>query len=91
MFFGQDFNRETPYGASPELRYGDPIIVRSLRDVNKIPTIFDFQNLIENHRDAFDRSNVKVSYFVNVVYIVYKFVDPSFQLEQRRRKKAAQK
>lgn len=91
IFYGQDFRRDSPYGASPELRYGDPVIVKKLEDVKKIPTRFDFQSLIESHRDAFDRSNVRVAYFINVVYIVYKFIDPSFQLDQRRRKKTAGK
>lgn len=86
VFFGQDFRQDSPYGASPEFRHGDPIIVKTLSDVKKIPTKFDFQQLIESHRDAFDRSNVRVAYFINVVYIIYKFIDPTYQLSTRRRK-----
>lgn len=41
-----------------------------------MPTSFDFDQLIHAHRHAFENSSVYVHRFVNIVYLIYRFVEP---------------
>jgi hypothetical protein len=74
LFYGLDHRATNQSGAAPELSYGDPIIIKNILDVNKIPTYFDADELIRSHSNAFDNSNVRVHSFVNIVYLIYRFV-----------------
>jgi hypothetical protein len=91
----------TGQGAAPELKYGGAVIVNSLSDVKKIPTSFDFDQLVEAHRFAFSDSSVHVHRFINVVYLIYSYSDlvasstsagtGSGDSDQRRRQKTGLK
>lgn len=76
IFYGHDHRAGNLSGASPELKFGDTILVQSLGDVSKIPTSFDFETLARQHRFSFESSDVRVAEFINIIYLVYRFVDP---------------
>lgn len=89
LFYGHDHRGSNVAGAAPELRYGQTVIVRSLLDLDSIPTSFNADELLASHRHAFQDSNVHVHSFVNVVYLIYRFVDVGGSLvgrTQRRRR-----
>jgi len=75
VFFGQDFGEGNISGAAPQLRFGESVVVKTLGDVSKIPTHFDFEQLAKNHRHSFESSNVRVHSFLNVVYLVTRFFE----------------
>jgi len=77
IFYGHDFraNSLLAGGASPELKYGETILVRNLDDLRKIPTSFDFDTLARDHRFSFQSSDVRVAEFINIIYLVYRFID----------------
>ena len=74
LFYGQDHRAGNDAGAAPELRFGSTIIVRSMLDVGRIPSSFDSEALILSHRNAFANSNVRVHRFLNVIYLIYRYV-----------------
>ena len=86
VFYGHDYRAGNLLGASPELRYGDPYIVRTLGDVAQLPTVFNFEELAHAHRYAFQHSGVRIARFLNVVYLVYRFIPPP-PLQRRRRRR----
>jgi hypothetical protein len=76
LFYGHDHRAQNVAGAAPELQFGGTTIVRVLADVDSIPITFDQQTLVDNHRVAFqESSNVKIHSFVNIVYLIYRYVD----------------
>jgi len=77
VFYGHDYRAGNLLGASPELRYGNPYIVRTLADVARLPVNFDFEELANAHRHSFAHSGVRVVRFLNIVYLVYRFVPPA--------------
>ncbi len=74
LFYGQDHRASNVAGAAPELRYGTTFRVRSLLDVGSVPSSFDADELVRAHRHAFENSNVHIYAFLNVVYLVYRFI-----------------
>ena len=77
VFYGHDYRAGNLLGASPELRYGAPYIVRTLADVARLPVRFDFEALANAHRHTFAHSSVRIERFLNIVYLVYRFVPPA--------------
>jgi hypothetical protein len=77
VFYGQDFRAGNNSGAAPELKYGDTVVVKTISDISKIPTSFDADSLIASHRRAFETSNVKIFKFLNIVFLVVRFLDGS--------------
>ena len=76
LFYGHDHRAQNQAGAAPELQFGETTTVRVLADVDSIPITFDQQQLVDNHRGAFqESSNVKIHSFVNIVYLIYRYVD----------------
>lgn len=75
LFYGQDHRASNVAGAAPELRYGSTHRVRSLLEVDSLPTSFDADELVRAHRHAFENSNVHIYAFLNVVYLVYSFLE----------------
>ena len=75
MFFGHDHRASNIAGAAPELKFGHTVVVRSLLDLDSIPTQFDSEELLRSHRHAFENSNVRVHKFVNIVYLIYRFIN----------------
>ena len=75
VFYGQDFRTGNQSGAAPELKYGEAVVVKSLADIGKIPTSFDSERLLAAHRRAFENSNVKVYRFINIIYLIIRFLD----------------
>ena len=74
LFYGQDYRAGNLLGASPELRYGDPYMVRVMSDVLSLPTTFNFEDLARAHRFAFENSGVRIARFLNIVYLIYQFL-----------------
>ena len=76
VFYGHDYRANNPVGAATELKYMDrSYTVRTLGDVARLPTTFDFDRLAEAHRHFFeDASGVTIARFLNVVYLVYRYV-----------------
>lgn len=75
LFYGHDHRASNVSGAAPELSYGNTTVVRSLLDIDSIPTVFSQDELHRNHRHAFEDSNVHVHSFLNVVYLIYRFIE----------------
>ena len=75
LFYGHDYRAGNDLGASAHLRFGDAVVIKTLEDVSLIPTQFDFESLISQHRHSFENSGVRVHQFVNIVYLVYRFLD----------------
>lgn len=75
MFYGHDHRADNLSGAAPELKYGTTTLVQLLSDVDKIPVDFESEDLIRSHRRAFESSNVSIHKFINIVYLIYRYVD----------------
>ena len=86
LFYGHDYRTDNRTGAFSGLRYGEPVFVRSLLDLHRIPHQFDLESLASQQRHAFDSSDVRVVRIINVVYLVYQYA-PSARprLHQRRK------
>lgn len=75
VFYGHDYRADNRLGAASELRYMDrSYTVRTLGDVSRLPTTFDFERLAEAHRHFFAQSGVSIARFLNVVYLVFRYV-----------------
>jgi len=76
VYYGQDYRATSSHGVHPALRgeSGRPTLVQTLRDVDNIPVTFDFEQVLRNLRGAFTSSNVTVHRVLNVVYLIYRFV-----------------
>ena len=75
VFYGQDFRTGNQSGAAPELKYGEAVVVRTIADIGKIPTTFDAERLLAAHKRAFENSNIKIYRFLNIIYLVIRFLD----------------
>jgi hypothetical protein len=73
IFYGHDYRQGSMTGAYDNLSHGDPILVTSLDDVDRIPTTFDFDAMARRQRASFENSGVRVVRFINIVYLVYQF------------------
>jgi hypothetical protein len=75
LFYGHDFRQTNQGGRAVELAfYDNSTIVRTPFDVNRIPIDIDYDRLLHLHRNAFESSNVYIHSFVNIVYLIYKYV-----------------
>ena len=75
VFYGHDFRAGHLAGAAPELSYRSTgYLIRTLGDVYRLPVEFDFDALAEAHRHSFEQSGVRIARFLNVVYLVYRYV-----------------
>lgn len=76
LFYGHDHRAYNFSGAAPQLRYSErATVVRSLQEVDKIPTSFDFETLLRQHANSFADSGISVYKFVSVVYLIYRFLE----------------
>ena len=74
LFYGTDHRENNRMGAANELGFGGTYIVNSLPEVSaNIPCVFDMQDVIAHHRNAFPNSNVSVFKIVNIIYMIYQF------------------
>jgi len=85
LFYGHDYRGGNISGARPELKYQNTFVVKSLTDVNNLPTRFNIDQLIHDHRDTFQSSDVKIYKFINVIYLIYRFADVRQRERQRQR------
>jgi len=74
LFYGHDYRAGNDVGASSHLKFGDPVVIKSLEDISLIPTRFDFEELMVRHRRSFENSGVRIHQFLNIVYLVYRFL-----------------
>jgi hypothetical protein len=77
VFYGHDHSAQNASGAAPELRFAEPYLVRSAADVQRLPVSFDFETLAHNHRHSFDSSDIQVERFLNIIYLVYRYIGQS--------------
>ena len=75
LFYGHDHRASNIAGAAPELKFGATTLIKVLADVDNIPTDFDQAALLRSHQRAFESSSVSIHSFVNIVYIIYRYVD----------------
>lgn len=75
LFYGHDHRASNIAGAAPELKFGTTTLVKVLADVDAIPTEFDQVSLLRSHQRAFESSSVSIHSFVNIVYLIYRYVD----------------
>jgi len=88
VFYGHDYRADNLAGAAPELRYGeDAIYVSNLSHVGLIPSSFDFERLAVAYRHAFDQSDLRVERFLNVVYLIYRYVPPPATRQKTSKRK----
>ena len=74
LFYGTDHRENNRMGAANELGFGGTYTVNSLPEVSaNIPCVFDMQDVIARHRNAFPNSNVSVFKIVNIIYMIYQF------------------
>ena len=72
LFYGTDHRENNRMGAACELGHGDTFVVRDLSQVTtRLPMVFDLQNVLHSHRNAFPHSNVRVHQIVNIIYLIY--------------------
>lgn len=76
LFYGHDYSEGNFSGAASKLKYGESYTVQNLDDVSSIPTRFDFEHLAHSQRLNFESSSVRIHKFVNIVYLIYQFLDP---------------
>jgi len=75
VFYGHDYAYENASGGASELKYSEePVTVRSLLDVKNIPITFDFEQLLQARRFAFDDSGVTIERFINIVYLIRRLI-----------------
>ena len=89
IFYGHDHRADNISGAAPELKYGTTTLVRLLADVDNIPVDFESEELIRQHRRAFESSAVSIHKFINIVYLIYRYVDVASTVKNRGTKRAA--
>jgi len=89
LFYGVDHRATNESGVAPELKYGDTGIVRSVADVDKLPVFFDVEGLLRSHRNAFQSSNLRIHSFVNIVYLIYHYVDTQSRPWSEKKAKAS--
>ena len=72
MFFGTDHSEGNRMGAANELGVGGTFEVNNLAEVaTRLPHVFDMQDLLHSHRNAFPHSNVSVHKIVSIIYLIY--------------------
>lgn len=83
IFYGHDFRADNLGGRARELGLNQSsTVVRNMFDVEHIPTNIDYDNLMYQHRDAFEDSSVHIHSFLNIVYLIYKYV-PTVRRQRR--------
>lgn len=76
VYYGQDYRATSSHGIHPGLRgaRGEPTLIRNLRDVENVPIVFDLDEVIRGLSAAFTSSDVVVHRILNIVYLIYRFV-----------------
>jgi len=75
IYYGQDYSSTSDHGVGARLRGSrGPILVQSVRDVQNVPTVFDYEAVMHENRLAFQSSNVRIHRIINIVYLIYRFV-----------------
>ena len=75
IFYGQDYKPTSDHGVSSKLKgVENAVLVQTLGDLKNVPTSFDLQEVINSSRMACLSSNVRVHKIINIVYLIYRFV-----------------
>lgn len=83
VFYGQDYRQSSESGTHSALTFGSPVVVENLLQVHRIPHEFDFDQLLQHHRGAFESSDVYVYRFLSVVYLIYQYREHGSALRAR--------
>lgn len=75
VYYGQDYRATAYHGVHQGLRGagGSVTLVQTLRDVDRVPTAFDLEQVARNHAESFSSSNVRIHRVLNIVYLIYRF------------------
>lgn len=73
LFFGQDYRNTSESGTHSGLTFGRPTQVENLLQIHRIPHEFDLEQLLREHRNSFETSDVFVYRFINIVYLIYQY------------------
>ena len=92
IFYGHDYSSDNSTGAATELRHSrGPVLVRSLADVKSVPTTFNLEEVVLEHRLAFEHSNVVIDRILNVVYLIRRLLAPEPEKKRKSRPRAEKK
>lgn len=75
VFFGHDYRLGTTTGAAQQVTEPDTYYIRHLDEVRHIPTDINVANLMHTYRNAFDDSGVSIHSFINIIYLIYQYVE----------------
>ena len=74
IFYGTDHRENNRMGAANELGFGGTYLINNLAEVaDKLPCVFEMQDLLDLHKNAFPHSNVSVFKMINIIYLIYQF------------------
>lgn len=85
VFYGHDFRENNVAGTAQEISLQNVYIIRNIDEVVTIPTRINVASLLHAHRDAFSDSNVRIHSILNIVYLIYRYVDSSIGSRAGRR------
>jgi len=60
-------------------------VVKKSLDVDKLPIVFDTQQLMHSHQRAFAHSNLRLHSFVNIVYLIYRYVESAPKMYKKKK------
>lgn len=75
LFYGHDFRADNVGGTAQDIALEQSFVVRSLDEVDRIPTRINVPALLNVHRGAFANSEVRIHTIVNVIYLIYRYVN----------------
>lgn len=95
VFFGHDYRLGTTTGAAQQFGHPDTYFIRYLDEVHQIPTDINVADLLHTYRNAFDDSGVSIHSFINIIYLIYQYVEtsprPNRRANARRRTDASRR
>lgn len=75
VFFGHDYRLGTTTGAAAQITEADTYYIRHLDEVRHLPTEINVADLMHTYRNAFDDSGVSIHSFINIIYLIYQYVE----------------
>lgn len=85
LFYGHDYREDNIGGTARDIALEQSFVIRNLAEVDRIPTRINVPALLNVHRNAFANSNVRIHSIVNVIYLIYRYVNSSRRSRRARR------